>query len=205
MIRIDIPAGRRGRYRLAGHWRDRFVDDYLAEAARARPDVAAVTDGVTTLTYGELERSVRSVAAGLARLGVEQGEAVSWQLPNWHEAVVLHHAVLRLGAVSNPIVPIYRQREVGYILAQARSRVVVVPEAFRGFDYPAMIAQVRPELPCLRHVVVARSAGGAALPFEELLDGDPGSAGGDPRRGRPDPADVHLRHHSGPEGRAAHP
>ena len=124
--------------------------------------MAAVTDGVTTLTYGELERSVRSVAAGLARLGVEQGEAVSWQLPNWHEAVVLHHAVLRLGAVSNPIVPIYRQREVGYILAQARSRVVVVPEAFRGFDYPAMIAQLRPELPCLRHVVVARSAAGAA-------------------------------------------
>jgi cyclohexanecarboxylate-CoA ligase len=134
-----------------------------------------VTDGVTTVTYGELERSVRAVAAGLAKLGVERGEAVSWQLPNWHEAVVLHHAVLRLGAVSNPIVPIYRQREVGYILAQASSRLVVVPETFRGFDYLAMIAQLRSALPGLRHVVVARSAGGAALPFEDLLDGDPGS------------------------------
>jgi cyclohexanecarboxylate-CoA ligase len=176
VIRPDIAAGRRDRHRRAGHWRDRLVDGHVAEAARVRPDATAVTDGATALTFGELERSVRAVAAGLANLGVGRGEAVSWQLPNWHEAVVLHHAVLRLGAVSNPIIPIYRQREVGYILAQARSRVVVVPGAFRGFDYPAMIAQLRPGLPCLRHVVVARPAGGTALAFEDLLDAEPGAA-----------------------------
>jgi cyclohexanecarboxylate-CoA ligase len=175
VIRIRIPADRRDRHRRAGHWRDRFVDGFVAEAARARPDAAAVTDGATTLTYRELEHSVRAVAASLAELGVRRGEVVSWQLPNWYEAVVLHHAVLRLGAVSNPIIPIYRQREVGYILAQAESRVVVVPETFRGFDYPDMIEQLRPQLPALRHVVVARSTGGAALPFGDLLGGDPGT------------------------------
>jgi cyclohexanecarboxylate-CoA ligase len=175
VIAIDVPADRRDRHRRAGHWGDRLVDDHVTAASLARPDAAAVTDGVTTLTYGELDRSVRAVAAALAKLGVQRGEAVSWQLPNWHEAVVLHHAVLRLGAVSNPIIPIYRQREVGYILAQARSGVVVVPAAFRGFDYPAMIERLRPGLPWLRHVVIARSGGAAALRFEELLAGDPGA------------------------------
>jgi cyclohexanecarboxylate-CoA ligase len=177
VIRIDIPAGLRDRYRRAGQWGDHLVDAHVAAAARADPDAVAVRDGAVTLTYGDLEASVQAVASGLAELGVGRGEVVSWQLPNWHEAVTLHHAVLRLGAVSNPIVPIYRQREVGYILAQARSRVVVVPEVFRGFDYPAMIARLRPGLPFLRHAVVARSAGGTPLAFEELRHGAVRAAG----------------------------
>jgi cyclohexanecarboxylate-CoA ligase len=175
VISISIPAGRRDRYQRAGHWQDRLVDAYVAAAALKNPDAVAVVDAAATVTYGELERSVQAVAASLAGLGVGPGEVVSWQLPNWHEAVILHHAVLRLGAVSNPIVPIYRQREVGYILGQAKSQVVVVPEEFRGFDYPAMLAEVRPGLPSLRHVIVARAAARPALRFEELLDGDPGS------------------------------
>jgi cyclohexanecarboxylate-CoA ligase len=177
VIQIGIPVGRRDRARLAGHWQDRLVDAYVAAAAAERPEAVAVVDGKATLTYGNLERSVRAAAASLAALGVGRGEVVSWQLPNWHEAVILHHAVLRLGAVSNPIVPIYRHREVGYILRQAESQVVVVPGDFRGFDHPAMIADLRPGLPSLRHVVTVRPAGQAALRFDELLQGDPGFAG----------------------------
>jgi cyclohexanecarboxylate-CoA ligase len=177
VIQIGIPVGRRDRARLAGHWRDHLVDAYVATAAAEHPAAVAVVDGAATLTYESLERSVRSAAASLAALGVSRGEVVSWQLPNWHEAVILHHAVLRLGAVSNPIVPIYRHREVGYILQQAESAVVVVPGDFRGFDYPAMIAELRPGLPSLRHVVTVRPAGQAALRFGELLQGDPGFAG----------------------------
>jgi cyclohexanecarboxylate-CoA ligase len=177
VIQTGIPVGRRDRARLAGHWQDRLVDAYVASAAAMRPEAVAVVDGVATLTYQNLERSVRAASASLAALGVGRGEVVSWQLPNWHEAVILHHAVLRLGAVSNPIVPIYRHREVGYILRQAESQVVVVPGDFRGFDYPAMIADLRPGLPSLRHVVTVRPAGQAALRFGELLQGDPGFAG----------------------------
>jgi len=182
MIRVAVPAGRRDRARLAGYWRDDLIDAHVAAAARKFPDAVAVIDASTRITYRELEESIGAVAAHLAGLGIGAGEAVSWQLPNWHEALILHHAVLRLGAVSNPIIPIYRQREVGYILRQARSRVVVVPETFRNFDYPAMLAGLRPGLPDLRHVVVARSAdrretapateAGGQLPFEELLRWD---------------------------------
>jgi cyclohexanecarboxylate-CoA ligase len=177
VIQIGIPASRRDRARLAGHWQDRLADAYVAAAAADHPAAVAVVDGAATLTYENLERSVRAAAASLAALGVSRGEVVSWQLPNWHEAVILHHAVLRLGAVSNPIVPIYRHREVGYILQQAESAVVVVPGNFRGFDYPAMITELRPGLPSLRHVVAVRPAGQAALQFGELLQGDPGFAG----------------------------
>ena len=160
MVRIRTPVSRSDRNRSEGYWRDVVIDAHVAAAARDVPDAIAVVDGATRITYRGLEDSIEAVAASLAGLGVGRGEPVSWQLPNWHEALILHHAVLRLGAVSNPIIPIYRQHEVGYILRQTGSRVVVVPGTFRGFDYPAMLAELRPGLPHLRHVVVARPSGG---------------------------------------------
>jgi cyclohexanecarboxylate-CoA ligase len=153
-----------------------LVDRRVSAAAAAWPEPVAVVDGAVRLTYQEFERRIRAVAAGLAGLGVGPGEVVSWQLPNWHEALVLHHAVLRLGALSNPIVPIYRSHEVGYILREAGSRVVVVPETFRGFAHAAMVAELAATSPALRHVVTVRSAGGAELPFEQLLAAAPGTA-----------------------------
>jgi cyclohexanecarboxylate-CoA ligase len=174
MIQLDIPDLRRDAYRRAGWWQDRFIDSYVGLAAAAHPDGVAVIDGETILTYRQLDRAIQSAAAGLADLGVVRGDVVSWQLPNWWETLALHHAVLKLGAVSNPIVPIYRSREVGYILKQAHSRVVVVPDMFRGFDHPSMIAGLRRGLPDLEHVVVARPKEPRGHWFEKLLCTDPG-------------------------------
>ena len=69
---------------------------------------------------------------------------VSYQLPNWTEFLVLHHAATRIGAVNNPLIPIYRDREVGFMVGLAESKVLVVPQEFRGFDYPAMVERLRP-------------------------------------------------------------
>ncbi|SFF68244.1 AMP-binding protein [Blastococcus tunisiensis] len=142
------------RYTRPGMWEDNFLDDYLHRAAAVDPDRSAVVDRGISWTYGELDQRVTKAANVLLAHGVERGDAVSWQLPNWVEAVVVHHAALRIGAVSNPIIPIYRHSEVRFILAQARSKVVVVPQSFRGFDFPGMIDELRPELPDLRHVLV---------------------------------------------------
>ena len=47
------------------------------------------------------------------------GTVVSWMQPTTLEAMVLFGALRRLGAVQNPILPIYREREVGFIVRQA--------------------------------------------------------------------------------------
>ena len=86
------------------------------------------------------------VAAGLAKLGVGPGERVSWQLPTWIESAVLAGALARLGAVQNPILPIYRKRELAQILGEVRPRLLVVPPVWRGFDYPAMAEAVVAEM-----------------------------------------------------------
>jgi cyclohexanecarboxylate-CoA ligase len=168
-----VPPERAARERQDGRWLDRFVDGYASEAARLTPSAPAVVDGPVCLSYADADRRICATAASLQDLGVARGEAVSWQLPNWHEAYVLHQAILRIGAVSNPIIPIYRQRELTYILGQAGSRVVVMPETFRGFSYADMLADIRPSLPALEHVVLCRPSGASAFAdFADLAAGD---------------------------------
>ncbi|MFD2421714.1 AMP-binding protein [Amycolatopsis pigmentata] len=159
------------RYTAQGFWQGNLTDDYLAESAVKAPEKIAVVDRGRSWSYGELNDSVNRLASALHGRGVVAGDVVSWMLPNWVEAVIVHLAALRLGAVSNPIIPIYRHNETKFILHQAGSRIVVVPRRFRNFDYPGMIDDIRAGLPELRTVVVVGAAPGDSFcRFEELLD-----------------------------------
>jgi cyclohexanecarboxylate-CoA ligase len=195
--RDAVAAG----YVAAGHWRGERVDDGLRAAARRAPAATAVVDRDRRVTYGELDAAADRAAALLAALGVGPGDVVSFQLPNWLEAAVLFHATARAGAISNPIVPIYRRREVGFILEQARSRVLVIPDVFRGFDYRAMVAGLRAELPDLEHVLVVGEPDGDTVAFQDALDAQPAdqTAPPEPERHGADP--VLLLYTSGTESR----
>ena len=126
----------------------------LAEQAARRPDATAVVDRERRVTYGWLDGLVARVAGGLQEMDVGAGDVVSSQLPNWLESVVLALAANRLGAVHNPLSPILGARELRFVLGQAQSVVLVVPERFRGVDHATVAARLRPELPALREVVV---------------------------------------------------
>ncbi|MHC1563620.1 AMP-binding protein [Actinomycetospora sp. C-140] len=157
--------------RSTGAWSAELLSDHVDLVARSTPDRVAIVDGDRSTSYGELAEMIRTATSGLRRLGVGPGDVVAWQLPNWIEAVVVHHATIRLGAVSGPIIPIYREREVAFILEQSRARVLVVPSTFRGHDYVAMIDALRPDLPDLAHVVVARAGEDRPDGFDALLGG----------------------------------
>ncbi len=142
------------------HWPQRMLTDYLDDAIARHPDKAAIVDHNSmsredsTLSYRQLHRMVGRIAGGLAAMGVEKGSIVACQLPNWWQFVALYLACARLGAIINPLMPIFRQRELRYMLGFAAARVLVIPRFFRGCDYPAMIAELRAELPHLAHVLV---------------------------------------------------
>lgn len=101
-----------------------------------------VDSGGSRMTNGEFRDAALRTAAGLHDLGVRQGSVVSWQLPTWNAGYVLMAALCRLGAVQNPVIPIYRDREVGFILRQIRPEVAITPSEFGGFDFAAMIARL---------------------------------------------------------------
>ena len=177
--RPDIPAERIETNQANGWWRsDRtFVDDFLDRVAE-QPDKVAViahvaqTGDVHTVSYRQLGTMVDRTALGLMELGVEAGDIVSFQLPNWWQFPVISMACSRVGAVVNPMLPIFRAREVRYILQALGSKVFFMPQRFRRFDYVEMLAEFRDELPVLERAYTVGGDGTAGLPgFEETFLG----------------------------------
>jgi acyl-CoA synthetase (AMP-forming)/AMP-acid ligase II len=130
----------------------------LVEArAEATPDaVAAVNETGARITFGEYRARALEIAAGLDARGLGEGSVVSWQLPSWVESMVLVAALSRLGAIQNPILPIYREREVGFIARQARAQLLIVPPVFRGFDYEQMARAIAKDVEGLDVLVTER-------------------------------------------------
>jgi cyclohexanecarboxylate-CoA ligase len=159
--------------RAGGWWRDRTLDELLGDSVARHADkpgiVAYRADRAepVRMTYAELGRRVARVAGSLRALGVGHGDVVAVQLPNWWEFVVVALAANRLGAAVNPLMPIFRERELRQMLGFSEARMLVVPKVFRGFDHEAMAAELKAELPKLEHVVVVDGEG--ANSFERLL------------------------------------
>jgi cyclohexanecarboxylate-CoA ligase len=182
-------------YTKAGFWQNKIITDFLDEVVARTPDKTAASDSRRQLTYRELQAETDRCALGLLELGVQPGDVVSFQLPNWIEFLVLHFAATRIGAVSNPLIPIYRDREVGLMVGFAESKVLVVPREFRKFDYPAMVDRLRPSWAALQHVLVVDGEPGDANPSWESFMDTPWEERRDPAELaalRPDPNDVTL-------------
>ena len=135
--------------------------------APALTSYQAGEDGPVSFTYAELDTVVTRMAAGMAAMGVEKGGVVSCQLPNCWQMTALLLACARLGAVFNPLMPIFRERELRFMLDHARSHLLIVPQRFRGFDYAGMVQGLRAELPELHHVLVIGADGDNS--FEQQL------------------------------------
>ncbi|MGP9810256.1 cyclohexanecarboxylate-CoA ligase [Rhodopseudomonas sp. NSM] len=169
---ILLPE-RRAECIARGYWHDRTINDDLDACVAACPDKAALTavrlDGDQTrrFTYRELATLADRVAVGLARLGVTRNDVVAMQLPNSWQFTVLYLACSRIGAVLNPLMPIFRERELSFMLKHGEAKVLVVPKTFRSFDHEAMARGLQPALPTLQTIIVV--GGGGADDFDALL------------------------------------
>jgi acyl-CoA synthetase (AMP-forming)/AMP-acid ligase II len=144
----------------------RSLWELIERRAEATPDAPlAIDEDRRTMTFGEYRAASERAAAGLAGAGLAEGTAVSWQLPTWLESMVLVGALSRLGAVQNPILPIYREREVGFVTKQTRAQMLIVPSRWKGFDFEAMARDIAKGQPGLDVLVVDK----------KLPEGDPGS------------------------------
>ncbi len=142
--------------------------DLIEQRAAATPDAPfAVDENERSLTFAGYRDACNRAAAGLAALGVGEGTNVSWELPTWIESMVLVGALARLGAVQNPMLPIYREREVRFITRQTGAKLLIVPSVWRGFDYEEMARTVAADTPGLEVLVCDK----------ELPDGDPSILG----------------------------
>lgn len=156
-----------------GYWHDRTINDDLDACLAACPDKLALTSvrldtgAVRRFTYRELATLADRIAVGLSRLGVGRNDVVAMQLPNWWQFSLLYLACSRLGAVLNPLMPIFRERELGFMLKHGEAKILVVPKLFRNFDHEGMARSLQSQLPSLKRVIVVD--GGGADDFDVLL------------------------------------
>ncbi|MER5596715.1 AMP-binding protein [Streptomyces sp. NPDC002265] len=116
----------------------RTLWDLVVRRAALTPDRPVFLQGGRSLTFGGLRARAERVAAGLHGRGVRPGTVVAWQLPTRIETAVLSFALARLGAVQTPVIPFYRDREVGFALRESRAEFFAVPGVLRGFDHTEM-------------------------------------------------------------------
>ena len=167
----------RARYTAQGWWDDQSLGDLIdAGLHRHARQPLRVRSALRPWqgTLGDVHRLARGLAAGLRGRGVQPGDVVAFQLPNWVEAAATFYAATQLGVVLVPIVHFYGAREVGHILAQSEARALVVADRFRHLDHLAMLDELRPGLSHLETVVVVGDrVPGDAIGFDELAAAAP--------------------------------
>ncbi|MFF3275170.1 (2,3-dihydroxybenzoyl)adenylate synthase [Streptomyces chrestomyceticus] len=171
------PAEFAERYREAGWWRGETFGQMLRDRAAAHPDRVAVVDPAgegRRWTYAELDRRATRLAAGLHARGIVRGDRVVVQLPNVAEFFEVIFALFRLGALPVFALPAHRETEIRYFCEFTGAAAYVIAAEHGGYDYRALAATVRDDVPGLRHVFVT---GGDPGPFEALADvpADPAS------------------------------
>lgn len=140
--------------------------DLLEQRVQLSPDRPMLIDPSEdrTVTFAEFKNRAERVAAGFAEMGIGEGSPVTWVLPTRIETVVASFALSRLGAVQNPIIHIYRDREVGFCIRQTEAQMVLVPGTWAGFDYTAMVERVTSEAGMSPSILEA---------YNTLPEGDP--------------------------------
>lgn len=170
-----LIAPRRAGSIAGGLWHDKTINTELDACLMACPDKLALTavqaegGAIRRFTYRELAAMADRVAVGLHRLGVGKNDIVACQLPNWWQFTVTYLACSRIGAVINPLMHIFRERELSFMLKHGEAKVLIAPKTFRGFDFEAMVTGLHSSLPSLQHIIIVGGEGENS--FEKLLSG----------------------------------
>ena len=120
-----------------GYW------DLIRRRAALTPDAPMLIEPCGRKTsFGEYAEAAERLAAALHHQGIGEGSWVTWQFATGRPAALLIAALARLGAVQNPVIHLYREREVGTVLRQSRSSYFIVPKRSGDWDSAAMAATV---------------------------------------------------------------
>jgi 2,3-dihydroxybenzoate-AMP ligase len=160
-------------YRRHKWWLGLTLGDLVDRTADVFPKREAVIDDRVRLTYAALRDGVDRLATGLMDLGIEKGDAVLLQLPNWAEYVYSYFALQKIGAIPVILISGYKQLEVGHLGLLTEATAWIVPEVYRKTDYATFIGEVKEKNPQLKHVISVRATKSGA-PFtaslEKLMD-----------------------------------
>lgn len=145
MDALAAPAERRAaleaRYRP---WRPMTLSQLLDRAAEEFGDRPLFITDERTHTYRDIQDWSRRIAAGLLAQGVKAGDHVALVMANYPEFAAIKFAIARIGATCIPVNYQFRAKELGYVLDQSDSTLLITMDRFRDLDYLAELDSLLP-------------------------------------------------------------
>lgn len=153
-VTLKFNEQRRAAYRQQGLWGDASLADYWQQTARAMPDKIAVVDNHgATYTYSALDHAASCLANWMLAKGIESGDRIAFQLPGWCEFTVIYLACLKIGAVSVPLLPSWREAELVWVLNKCQAKMFFAPTLFKQTRPVDLILPLQNQLPQLQQIV----------------------------------------------------
>ena len=153
-VTLTFNEQRHAAYRQQGLWGDASLADYWQQTARAMPDKIAVVDNHgATYTYSALDHAASCLANWMLAKGIESGDRIAFQLPGWCEFTVIYLACLKIGAVSVPLLPSWREAELVWVLNKCQAKMFFAPTLFKQTRPVDLILPLQNQLPQLQQIV----------------------------------------------------
>ncbi|EFV7691765.1 medium-chain fatty-acid--CoA ligase [Shigella boydii] len=153
-VTLTFNEQRRAAYRQQGLWGDASLADYWQQTARAMPDKIAVVDNHgASYTYSALDHAASCLANWMLAKGIESGDRIAFQLPGWCEFTVIYLACLKIGAVSVPLLPSWREAELVWVLNKCQAKMFFAPTLFKQTRPVDLILPLQNRLPQLQQIV----------------------------------------------------
>ncbi|EJI7047575.1 medium-chain fatty-acid--CoA ligase [Escherichia coli] len=153
-VTLTFNEQRRAAYRQQGLWGDASLADYWQQTARAMPDKIAVVDNHgASYTYSALDHAASCLANWMLAKSIESGDRIAFQLPGWCEFTVIYLACLKIGAVSVPLLPSWREAELVWVLNKCQAKMFFAPTLFKQTRPVDLILPLQNQLPQLQQIV----------------------------------------------------
>ncbi|EHK3553782.1 TPA: medium-chain fatty-acid--CoA ligase [Escherichia coli] len=153
-VTLTFNEQRRAAYRQQGLWGDASLADYWQQTARAMPDKIAVVDNHgASYTYSALDHAASCLANWMLTKGIESGDRIAFQLPGWCEFTVIYLACLKIGAVSVPLLPSWREAELVWVLNKCQAKMFFAPTLFKQTRPVDLILPLQNQLLQLQQIV----------------------------------------------------
>jgi fatty-acyl-CoA synthase len=148
------------------------IGDLLNKVASKFPENETLVDlsiGIR-LTYREFLTRVNELARGFLKLGIKKGDHLALWSPNRWEWIVTEFAIAKIGAVLLSVDTNAQLQQLGYVLVQSDSKVLIMAEGMKGSEYLEMVRQL-PDLPELKHLILmADQAPSGMMRWQNLLE-----------------------------------
>ncbi len=141
-------------YMAKGYWNETTMVDIFEKNALEYPEKEAVVDSKTRLTWSQVKQRSDRIALRLLELGIKRDQIILVQLPNIVDAYVLQVAFRKAGIVNAQAIPVFRHKEVEFVLNFTEAVGVVIPWQYSNQEHFQMIQDIKPKLPKLKHIFV---------------------------------------------------